>query len=555
MTIDLQVLALMLAYVSGLLLLVMALAHHAVRRYPGPGWWLLANLSLAAGYAVNMIRDVPALHVFAIIANNLLFLLALFLLRIGLCVFFGLAPHLSAHGMWLLIATCVAAFFTVAVPDEAIRIVHFSLHTAAISFLTARTIWQKRQAAIMGSRYLLGVLYAVHGAFWIVRSLPVLFGRSASQYRASPFATALYAFQLAFGLLLTFGMVLLLNERLGEDNRQERETFEKAFEASPDAVLVTRLKDGVCLRGNSRFTRLLGYSQEDFHGRTTLELGLWVDPDDRNRVLASLRSMGYSEEQDYMLLRKDGSRLAVLFNASLITLDNELCVIGFLRDNTARHQAEERIRQLVARLETEKGDAVRDALTDALTGLGNRRHFDERMQAEFMRLHNGTQPLSLIIADVDFFKAYNDRNGHLIGDRALQLIACAMQGVVRRASDLVVRYGGEEFAVIMPDTDAEGAIRVAEAIRKAVGDMRIPHATSQIAAHITISLGVVTVHPGERRHLAAVVARADHALYRAKQGGRNRVAFDRVEGSRGEEDQGEDGTAAGVSVDPPEMTS
>ncbi len=398
---------------------------------------------------------------------------------------------------------------------------------AAVSFLIVHTIFSHRHAGNLSAGRALEMLFAINGGFWIVRALPTLFGQLASQYRASASATAMYLFQLAVAVLMTFGLILLLNERLNQDNNQARETFEKAFEASPEAVLVTRVADGLCLRSNKRFTQLLKYGEDDLRNRTTLGLGMWANPDDRDLVLASLQGTGRCEEKEFTFVRKDGTRLEVLFNASLITLENELCIIGYIRDNTARHQSEERIRQLVARLETEKGDAVRDALTDALTGLANRRHFDERMQAEFVRFRNGTQPLSLIIADVDFFKAYNDRNGHLSGDRALQLIACAMQGVVRRANDLVVRYGGEEFAVIMPDTDAEGAIRVAEAIRKAVCDMKISHADSCIAPHITISLGVVTACPGDRRHLAAFVARADNALYRAKQGGRNRVEIDR----------------------------
>jgi len=121
-----QVLAFMLTFVGGLLALIMALAYRSVTRYAGPGWWALANLSLALGYACNLLRDIPALHACAVVVNNLLFLGTMFLLHIGVLVFFGRPARLDAQGVWLLAATGVAAFFTVAVPNEAVRIVFFS---------------------------------------------------------------------------------------------------------------------------------------------------------------------------------------------------------------------------------------------------------------------------------------------------------------------------------------------------------------------------------------------------------------------------------------------
>lgn len=355
------------------------------------------------------------------------------------------------------------------------------------------------------------------------------------------FDPRILAIVLAFvsSLLL---LVMLLNKRLNRDNRQARETFEKAFEASPDAVLVTRLADGMCQRINSGFTRMMGYTQDDIRGRTTTELAFWADPEQRLKAIASLRAIGYCEELECEFVHKDGSHIHVLLNARLITLEGELSVISYARDITAQRQAEDRIRLLIDRLESEKGDARRDALTDGLTGLANRRHFDETLQTELARLHGGKESLSLIIADVDFFKTYNDQYGHLSGDRTLQLIACAMQGVVRRVPDLVARYGGEEFAVILPDTDREGAIRVAEAVRRAVEGMKIPHAASAIAPHVTISLGVVTTRAVDRQHMTDIVARADHALYRAKQDGRNRVEIDCT-------DSGSIGSKGGISQD------
>ncbi|CAO3415106.1 diguanylate cyclase domain-containing protein [Azospirillum endophyticum] len=160
---------------------------------------------------------------------------------------------------------------------------------------------------------------------------------------------------------------------------------------------------------------------------------------------------------------------------------------------------------------------------DGLTGIANRRRFDETMAREWRRCARSHLPLSLIILDVDHFKAYNDQYGHQTGDECLRIIAEVLSERVRRPSDLVARYGGEEFICLLPETDGPGATGVAEGFRTAVAERRIPHAQSPVAPHVTISLGVASVIPSAEGSPDRLAETADRLLYRAKRAGRNRV--------------------------------
>ncbi len=163
---------------------------------------------------------------------------------------------------------------------------------------------------------------------------------------------------------------------------------------------------------------------------------------------------------------------------------------------------------------------------DGLTGVANRRLFDDFFVAEWQRAVRAKQSLTVIMADVDHFKLFNDTYGHQAGDECLRQVASALSGGIQRATDLVARYGGEEFAVILPDIDAGGAATVAERLRAAVEGLGIPHAASPVGPVVTISLGAATVRPDAGGMPLAVIAQADMALYRAKQQGRNRVVLE-----------------------------
>jgi diguanylate cyclase (GGDEF)-like protein len=181
--------------------------------------------------------------------------------------------------------------------------------------------------------------------------------------------------------------------------------------------------------------------------------------------------------------------------------------------------------ELYRKLEEANKELQRLASLDGLTQLFNRRRFDQSLEAEWLRLARERSPLSLILCDIDFFKAYNDTYGHPAGDICLQQVASIIKETVKRPADLVARYGGEEFAVILPNTDAVGAVHVAEEIRTRVKANKIEHRGSDRSQCITLSLGVATLVPTHQLTTATLIALADQALYQAKAAGRDRTVL------------------------------
>ncbi|MCL7489244.1 MAG: diguanylate cyclase [Desulfobulbaceae bacterium] len=160
---------------------------------------------------------------------------------------------------------------------------------------------------------------------------------------------------------------------------------------------------------------------------------------------------------------------------------------------------------------------------DGLTGVPNRRRFDEVLKQEWQRAIRHSTSLSLIMLDIDFFKPYNDTYGHQGGDECLKRVAKALESAARRETDTIARYGGEEFAAILPETGSKGAREVAEALRAVVEEENIPHESSKVSDHVTISVGVATWLPERGSSPEALLGAADEALYKSKENGRNRV--------------------------------
>ncbi len=188
-----------------------------------------------------------------------------------------------------------------------------------------------------------------------------------------------------------------------------------------------------------------------------------------------------------------------------------LAVIETLRDMTDHRRAQTALEKLASR--------------DGLTGVANRRSFDEKLSNEWKRERRELRSLSLLMIDVDHFKLYNDRYGHQAGDRCLQQIAKVLEEEVYRPGDMVARYGGEEFAAILTATDAEGAGIVARRILERLSKLAIPHEHSQ-TGHVTLSIGIASSIPQPGGRYENLILSADNALYQAKHAGRNRFVLE-----------------------------
>jgi diguanylate cyclase (GGDEF)-like protein len=203
--------------------------------------------------------------------------------------------------------------------------------------------------------------------------------------------------------------------------------------------------------------------------------------------------------------------LSMRFNRALAT-----------SENLTQH-LETLVSQRTSELEDSNRKLAALNITDALTGISNRRHFDERLESEWNRARRNGQPLALLLLDIDHFKAYNDHYGHQGGDTCLQTVAKLLAATVHRAGDTVARYGGEEFVVLLPDCTEKAATALAEKIRHTLEIAALPHVTSDLKI-VSVSVGVKSIVPSETTSPHHLIAMADAALYQSKKQGRNRVS-------------------------------
>lgn len=262
---------------------------------------------------------------------------------------------------------------------------------------------------------------------------------------------------------------------------------------------------------------LLGYDPGELIGRHAGDL---VHPADRAQWLENLidapRARRDVTQSTYRVLKKDGAFAWIEENRRKLPESDGF--ILSMRDVSRRKDAEHRLEEANQRLEVL-------ARQDALTGLANRRHFDEMLAAEFRRAAREKTSLGLIMIDADHFKRFNDIYGHPVGDSCLRAIALVLRQGLGRPADFVARYGGEEFAVLVPNTTQSGAFELAERLREAVHGLHIPHEASPRKI-VTISLGVASMMPAEGAHRAEdLVTAADTALYAAKKAGRDQTCL------------------------------
>lgn len=190
----------------------------------------------------------------------------------------------------------------------------------------------------------------------------------------------------------------------------------------------------------------------------------------------------------------------------------------------SRDQLAEQVQARTAELQAANQSLEALSRHDPLTGLANRRHFDELKEIEFRRAVRHKTPLAVLMCDVDFFKLYNDTHGHMLGDECLKQVAEALRGVFGRSGEVTARLGGEEFVVMLPNVDLLQANAAAERLRTFLAERELPHGSSSVSPYVTLSIGVAELDPDTMDHFDLLLQRADQALYRAKRQGRDRVA-------------------------------
>jgi two-component system cell cycle response regulator len=264
---------------------------------------------------------------------------------------------------------------------------------------------------------------------------------------------------------------------------------------------------------NPACDRYLGYDNNELAGAA---LGQLLSPGVTQEYLAYFAAWSANPEtvhprgaREVQIRRRDGTARAMDLTLTPMYAGEPL-FIGLLHDITHHKQSETALQ--------------RAALLDPLTKIANRRHFDSFLEKEWLRAIRSSEPLSLVLIDVDHFKLYNDTLGHAAGDACLRKVAAALQSHALRPTDIAARYGGEEFVLLFAETSADTAFKLAESIRAHVESMEVPSPRSNTSAWLTVSVGVATIVPTQRDDIESFFVAADRAMYQAKEAGRNRVA-------------------------------
>ena len=250
----------------------------------------------------------------------------------------------------------------------------------------------------------------------------------------------------------------------------------------------------------------------------------WADrmhPEDRAWAVdfcVAQSKAGVDHEADYRALCRNGDYVWIRDVVHVVrNADGSVdSLIGFMFDISERKRTEQKLIDMQKELEEL-------SYKDGLTGVANRRRFDAIMDTEWNNARRNRQPLSLVMLDIDYFKQYNDHYGHLEGDLCLKRVAHVLGAAATRARDFVARFGGEEFVLVLPETDERAALKVAERCRELMALEQIPHARSGIGPVLTVSLGVGTTIPSDGDEPLPFIEAVDKRLYQAKQQGRNRM--------------------------------
>lgn len=264
--------------------------------------------------------------------------------------------------------------------------------------------------------------------------------------------------------------------------------------------------------------QLLGWTPESW--QTVEDWASRMHPDDRQWVVdycVAQSKAGIDHEADYRAAVSDGTYRWIRDVVHVVrdAAGNTEALVGFMFDISERKSTEERLLALQRELEDL-------SFKDGLTGLLNRRRFDSLLATEWAAARRTQHPLSLILVDIDHFKQYNDRYGHVRGDECLKKVAAALSGCSSRPRDFVARFGGEEFVVVLPETDAGGAKRIADKCAERLATANIPHETAT-GGRLTLSMGVGTIVPTSDDVEVAFIEAVDHCLYEAKAAGRNTI--------------------------------
>ena len=370
MNIDIRTLVLVLGITHIIQVVVFTYQYMLNKTIPGVGWWLMWSAVEVIGFTFMLLRGIPSMDSLAIIAQNALLVLGVIFLYIGLMRFLDKKENLGIVVSIFALFIIPFLYFLWVDNDIQVRGILVAAALATVSFLSAQGLWVNKTSAITTSANFTVVVFMLHGCYFTFRAAKMLTGTPIDKFDVPTlFNVAGYLDALIVGILWTFGLIIMINQRLNGEISEAKEHFELIFNTSPDAALITRLNDGLIIDINDGFTSLTGFTRAETVGKPSLKMNIWKNPADRQRVVEELSEKGSCENFEAVFLRKDGSQTIGMLSAKMITMRGIPHMIGITRDITDRKRAEEALRDSEARYR-----AVTHSANDAIItadGAGN----------------------------------------------------------------------------------------------------------------------------------------------------------------------------------------
>lgn len=504
--VDVKTTAVLLGLANVVLAAILFLAARLGPRYAGTLWWAWGQALIAGGLLLRNLGGPSPLGKFAITVSLTLLATGTCGLYVGLLRFFGRRERKLPLIVMLVAFFAWSAYFSFAANLIHIRGDALYAVDVVVLPLCAWVAWRHGRGAVRASSVLLAAVFSVMAIVYLALLVASIAKGTSTDplFKANAPLVLAYASTLVGSMLWTFGFVLMVNQKLQGEWAQEAANLATVFATSPDAAALTRMVDGKIIDVNVGFTETSGYSREEALANSSIGLGLWVDSTERERLLSELAKHESCKEFSAQMRRKDGTVMDCLVTAHVLELGGEPFLFSVTRDVSEQRRMEAAL--------------LRQATTDDLTGLANRRHFFATAADLQADDSSAKAPLTIVLIDIDGFKAINDTYGHAVGDKAVQSFGRDLREGVG-ASGVVARLGGDEFGLLLPECDVEQAREIVERIRQTIAlrtlDIDGQHVSLTFSAGIAAATGSADV----------ALAQADRALYQAKASGRNRVQF------------------------------
>ena len=641
MDFDIHTLSFLLSLTSLIQVIILSIQYQKQTAYRGFIWWIVGIGLIGVHFFFIFLQKFFYFGFFAIIAENYTLVAAFLALYHGVVRFFNRSrkPNHSIYFLIIFVGSTVAsyAFGNIIIPN-----VVSSLTIALLTALILISLIQERVALvpalngiIVFSLIVNALFFVAHAILWVILPAP--------SPQEIPTAMQQISYLLIYTLasLWTFGFIFLLNKRMTQDTVESKEIYNLMFETIPDAVMITRLNDGMIMEVNQGFTKISGYSAAETKGKTTHDLNLWYEPSERSRFVIILTETGSIENMEFQFRRKNGRPIMGLLSARRIEMNSVPHVLSVIRDITSRKKMEDKLREneqkyrfltensgdviwhinrsyridyispadeqirgfkreevigtqiwpvfkpegvqlirqkiehhqeveqvgnntQITRFEIEQrckdgrwiwteivaaphydkfGNLIgyhgisrditerkqlvdqlyQQATIDELTQVPNRRHFMDLAEVELRKAKRYHHPMSIVAIDFDALKEINDTYGHLAGDRALSVFSRIVQQIIREV-DVLGRFGGDEFLILLPETDNEQANLVMDRILDVLSTSPVYYGDKSFM--IPISAGIASLEDWTDT-LEELIDRADEALYESKESGGNQITSHR----------------------------